>query len=1706
MERLTHYFHFRRGLFALIALALPLLAMADQVVVADANGNKLTYTFDEADGPATFYGVNQYAEDGANKGRIIIADNVTDGNGNSHEVKYIAGSLRNRSNLVSVTFGANIVAVGGADGESGDAFYNCDKLESVTLNSKLEILGNYAFQSCDILQNINLDEATALKHIKYKAFENCELLWSVTLPKSLAVIGEQAFGNIDSLRTVTIPSGSQLDSIGRYAFAYCYKLQSINLEAATQLKHLLYRAFYDCYDLQSVTIPASIEDFDEDNGADQFAYCRKIETITFLAANVPNNFYRGGSDAKLHTINIGSSVKRIGNRAFSNNYYLRNLNIDANVSDLEIGEYAFTECDRLSSVTLPKGVVKLGDGAFRSCDSLATFFFDEESPITEIPAECFSYCSAALEKLDLPNSVTTVGNSAFYYCRQLSEVNFGTSLTTFSDYYVFYYCEKLQKITLPGVNYPFTGDMWLPNEVVLYVNSGLVDEYRSNEFTSRFRVIPLGVQDTFAVTTSEGGQLQSQIPDDWAQYAQIVTITGPINGTDINYLHSSFPNIRVLNLKNARIVAGGDQYNQWDVEYNGVATIAPWYGPWDTEDDVVGYAMFYNMPSLESLTLPDGTTKIGEYAMAQDRHANFRLAEVVIPSTVTEIGAYAFYYAGIKEVTVPNGVTRIEDYTFWHCQKLQKATLPDGITYLGGSAFSEDYELVDVNVPASVETIGDYAFYNNNKRNTPVVIPNTCTTIGPRAFCYNYVMPSITFGNSIESIGYEAFRDCRLIEAAVLPNTLTSLGEGAFYNCDSLRTFTFPQNIKEVPYNVLHYCDALTSVTLADGTTSIAEEAFADCPRLSSINIAEQTSLTYTGNYVFDDTGFKTITLPNSITEMGYCAFQNCHQLESINVPTGIDYVPYDFCENCENLKSVQMHDGIRTIRHDAFYGCKSLKDIQLNDQITTIEYNAFRLCDSMKLDKLPSALTYIGDHAFYRTKAINGKLTIPEGVTQIEGGAFSESGLTGVVLPEGITKWGNDIFNGCDSLKSVRLPNDMKRINNYMFQYCKSLESITLPDSLTEIGYGAFNESGLTSIILPDSIQRVESYSFSRTKLETFRVPDGFTYDLGSYALYNCKELRSVYLGRNQDYTQISSFTCLYGCDSLKLLRLYAGTPPQCDTWYMGYRTRCVLEVPEDQVELYKEADGWKDFKEIRGFFMGDVLNEFDYAVLKALYNRLGGANWKTKWDLENDHHSSGKWNGVATEKIGGSSSNVYAITSIDLNGQGLVGELPDSLFMLRRLQTLNLSNNQLAGNLGELLVNRDIVTNTLTDVNLKGNYLTGDLYKFLERVPNVEKVDVSYNRLTAFSQVFPNDKLTDRNLSRGYQFIDFKTKEVVVPAELESEAIVDLTPGIPGAIERNTMQSYRHDYGDFAYNPNELYRIYSNGRGDLSSSGWELYKNSEGLWGLYAGSSNYVLTAPKGQPTAYTRGEPWWSYLTVILRFDWQDGDVNADQTVDVTDLQSVVYYALNDYKVDGQLFNYTAADVNADKAINVSDVVGSVDYILNYVQPTTGARASGYSDYSESFANRLTLTSDGLMLHNADEVAALQFTVTGVTQGQLHIGDDVRGLFTVAMRQTENGVRVVVYSADGRMLAAGSHQLLGMLPAGADVTEACLSDGKARRVGVSIEGTTTGVPSFATQQLAGQEVYDLNGRLLNTPWSELPQGVYVIRVNGKQYKVKK
>ena len=110
---------------------------------------------------------------------------------------------------------------------------------------------------------------------------------------------------------------------------------------------------------------------------------------------------------------------------------------------------------------------------------------------------------------------------------------------------------------------------------------------------------------------------------------------------------------------------------------------------------------------MTSLTIPSSVTEIGGYAFS----GCSGLTSLTIPSGVTSIGGYAFYdCSGLTSLTIPSSVTEIGRYAFYGCSGLINLTIPSGVTEIGSEAFEGCSGLTSLTIPSSVTSIGDWAF------------------------------------------------------------------------------------------------------------------------------------------------------------------------------------------------------------------------------------------------------------------------------------------------------------------------------------------------------------------------------------------------------------------------------------------------------------------------------------------------------------------------------------------------------------------------------------------------------------------------------------------------------------------------------------------------------------------------------------------------------------------------------------------------------------------------------------------------------------------------------------------------------------------------------------------------------------------------------------------------------------------------------------
>jgi hypothetical protein len=291
---------------------------------------------------------------------------------------------------------------------------------------------------------------------------------------------------------------------------------------------------------------------------------------------------------------------------------------------------------------------------------------------------------------------------------------------------------------------------------------------------------------------------------------------------------------------------------------------------------------------------------------------------------------------------------------------------------------------------------------------------------------------------------------------------------------------------------------------------SIGNYAF-QLSKMKSITIpATVYSISY--NAFWKCSSLTSITLPEQLNQLGSCAFQECTALKSINIPTKVTSINGSLFYGCSGLTSITLPTTVTSIKDRAFYGCSSLESITIPTKVRSIGNNAFSGCGGLTSITIPDGVTSIGSNVFDGCSGLKS-ITIPTKVTSIGSAAFSGcSGLTSISIPDGVTSIGSNAFSGCSGLKSITIPTKVTSIGNNAFFGCSGLKSISIPDGVTSIGSNAFSGcSGLTSISISTKVTSIGSNAFfGCSGLKSISIPDGVT-SIGSNAFSGCSGLKSI-------------------------------------------------------------------------------------------------------------------------------------------------------------------------------------------------------------------------------------------------------------------------------------------------------------------------------------------------------------------------------------------------------------------------------------------------------------------------------------------------------------------------------------------------------------------------------------------------------------------
>ena len=581
---------------------------------------------------------------------------------------------------------------------------------------------------------------------------------------------------------------------------------------------------------------------------------------------------------------------------------------------------------------------------------------------------------------------------------------------------------------------------------------------------------------------------------------------------------------------------------------NGTLTFS---GNGEMEDFFYKTSPWYEQrEKINHVIIKEGILNIGAYAF--ENMGN--LQSIILPETITKIGEGAFDNCKkIEEVKIPGSVKAIEQFAFRNCQNIRSITIPEGIASIENGTFDNCEMLEFINLPNSIKNIGMFSFANCTF--TTFKIPENVASIGEGAFMFCPNLSKITIPSRVTSIGEDVFNSSGLKSISVddANTRYYSINDRALCSIDTLlfvlgeKDFHIPENITTIGSKAFFTIsefegyNKISSVTIPNSVKIIGDKAFKGC-----VNI-------------------KTIKIPPELETINNSAFSGCKDLNSIIIPENVKNIG-DFVFENTGIKSIVFQNSDIHIGKGCFSGCDNLNSINFNER-SKYTFNDGLLC--------------INDTLVFCIRSKTGSVTIPQNIRYIEERAFQGcKKITSVSIPDGVTHIKNYAFADCSNLNSVIIPNSVMYLGESTFENDASLASLTLSDNILDIESRTFNNCfNLSSVILPDNLKTIGEYAFANTNLISAVFPESLNKVLRQ-AFYSCKKLTSITIPDKLLIMQSQAFD---ECPELKTVVNLSSVPQNIESNAFGYDptglNKITLYVTESSVLSYKNTNTWEDF-----------------------------------------------------------------------------------------------------------------------------------------------------------------------------------------------------------------------------------------------------------------------------------------------------------------------------------------------------------------------------------------------------------------------------------------------------------------------------------------------------------------------------------------------
>ena len=378
------------------------------------------------------------------------------------------------------------------------------------------------------------------------------------------------------------------------------------------------------------------------------------------------------------------------------------------------------------------------------------------------------------------------------------------------------------------------------------------------------------------------------------------------------------------------------------------------------------------------IVIPNEVDGLKVVRVAENAFKNSKdIDTIILPDTLEEISANAFFGSSIRRIHIPDSVKVIGECAFSECPNLEKLIFPNSLENIPENLCAESEGLTEVYIPGSVKEIGENAFTRCKQ------------------------LKKVTLSEGLLSIANWAFSQCAALEEIRVPESATVLGEYIFSACSSLKRATLPSTITEIPVQTFSQT-SLESFQIPTGVKKLGRGCFAG------------TSLT-------------EIDLPEGLTTLGSAVFSGCSSLKSLSIPEGILTLDSYVLANCTSLENLHLPASLINITVTAFHGTgDSLTNITVAPENSIYSSDGKTLYWYKKVllgaadGSIPKDVTEIYACAFYGRTALT-EIYIPKNIVKIGSSAFEGCpSVTSITYEGTVAEWkevelGMDWFVGSD-------------------------------------------------------------------------------------------------------------------------------------------------------------------------------------------------------------------------------------------------------------------------------------------------------------------------------------------------------------------------------------------------------------------------------------------------------------------------------------------------------------------------------------------------------------------------------------------------------------------------------------------------------------------------------------------------------------------